>query len=56
MEKARELLANTVLKSYEVSEMVGYSDPRYFSKVFAKYTGMTPGKYREQNNRKDQIE
>ena len=29
--------------------MAGYDNPRYFSKVFKQYTGMTPSEYRERN-------
>ena len=35
-------------KVYEVAEQVGYSDSRYFSQVFRKYTGITPLEYREE--------
>ncbi len=47
VEKAKSLLSSTMMKSYEVAEMVGYSDPRYFSDVFLKVTGTSPTKYRE---------
>ena len=47
MEKAKDLLINTDLKSYKIAEMVGYSNPRYFGDVFQKYYGMTPTKFRE---------
>lgn len=37
---------------YEVSEMLGYApDGQYFSKVFRKSKGMTPGEYREKMQR-----
>ena len=44
MEKARTLLkqCNQVK---EVAEEVGYSDPFYFSKVFKKYTGLSPKEF-----------
>lgn len=45
--KAKELLRNTLGKNYEISRMVGYEDYRYFSQVFRRVTGMTPGEYRE---------
>ncbi len=48
MEKAKLLLANTNYKTYEISEMVGYRKPRYFSTLFKSYTGKTPTEYREQ--------
>lgn len=47
MEKAKELLSNTDLKTYKIAEMVGYADARYFSDVFSKCAGTTPTKYRE---------
>lgn len=45
MEKARELLAMTELKNYEIAEKVGFGDPHYFSIAFKKATGMTPKEY-----------
>jgi two-component system, response regulator YesN len=48
IEKAKDLLKNTDLKSYKISELVGYSNPRYFSDVFQKNVGLTPTAYRQQ--------
>lgn len=48
VERAKELLLNTDLKSYKIAEMVGYTNHRYFSNVFCKYIGTTPTKFREQ--------
>lgn len=45
MEKAKKLLETTSLKNYEVALEVGYSDPHYFSSIFKKQTGKTPGEY-----------
>lgn len=39
IEKARELYLTTDLKIYQIAEKVGYSDWRYFSKVYKKYVG-----------------
>lgn len=47
MEKVKELLVNTDNKVVDISLMVGYDNPRYFSKVFKQFTGMTPSEYRE---------
>lgn len=47
LEKSKELLANTDLKSYEVAEKVGYSNPQYFSVLFKKNTGLSPMEYRQ---------
>ncbi|GAA3413370.1 AraC family transcriptional regulator [Paenibacillus hodogayensis] len=49
MEKAKRLLVDTDEKMNVVSEMVGYEDVAFFSKLFARVTGTTPGKYREQH-------
>lgn len=47
MEQAKRLLVNSTLKTYEVATAVGYSDQRYFSQVFRKYTGLQPTQYRQ---------
>ena len=47
IDKAKELLCGTQLKLYEVAEKTGYSDPKYFSKVFREVTGLTPAEYRK---------
>lgn len=43
---AQEFLKDPDLKTSEVAEMVGYKDPKYFSQLFKKYTGLTPSGYR----------
>lgn len=47
MKEARELLRLTSKKSSEISLMVGYRDPHYFSYLFKKTQGVTPTQYRE---------
>ncbi|WP_027092046.1 response regulator [Cohnella thermotolerans] len=44
--KAKELLAGTALKTYEIAEKVGYEDPQYFSVIFKRNVGVTPKEYR----------
>lgn len=46
MDKAKEMLKCTNLRSSEISEKVGYKDPHYFSYMFKKNTGMTPTQFR----------
>lgn len=46
MEKAKELLKFSSLKSFEIAHEVGFNDPHYFSGTFKKYTGMAPTEYR----------
>lgn len=47
IERAKELLASTQMKIYEISEILGYTDYFYFARVFKKMTGETPNDYRE---------
>ncbi len=47
IEKAKQLLRETQLKSYEIAEKVGYSNPSYFSTVFKDLTGCTVFQYRK---------
>lgn len=46
IEEANRLLRNTEKSIVEISEKVGYTDYNYFSKVYKKVCGMTPGEYR----------
>ncbi|MEK3902443.1 response regulator transcription factor [Paenibacillus sp. FSL R7-0179] len=48
IEKAKLLMQNPGLKLAQISEMVGFHDVKYFSKVFKKHTGHSPKDYREQ--------
>jgi two-component system response regulator YesN len=50
MAKARELLRTTALKSFEIADHIGYSDPHYFSYVFRKHTGLSPTEFRWQTH------
>lgn len=45
MEKAKELLKNPALKVSTVAAQVGYSNIKYFNKLFKKYTSLTPTDY-----------
>ncbi|WP_426448422.1 helix-turn-helix domain-containing protein [Paenibacillus sp. S-38] len=46
IDKAKELLAATGLKAYDIASRVGYPDPQYFSVIFKRHTGMTPKEFR----------
>ncbi|KWX86291.1 hypothetical protein AMQ83_19745 [Paenibacillus riograndensis] len=48
IEKAKLLLQNPNLKLSQISEMVGFHDVKYFSKVFKKQAGLSPKDYRAQ--------
>lgn len=45
--KAKELLIHTPLKTNEISRLVGYNDQRYFSQIFKKMTNFTPTEYKQ---------
>ena len=47
IQKATQLLQNDSIKIYDVADLVGYTDPRYFGQIFKKLTGYTPKEYRE---------
>ncbi|HEU5140107.1 MAG TPA: response regulator [Bacillales bacterium] len=47
MERAKTLMVTTNLSIAKMSRQLGYSDRRYFTKVFHKYTGKNPSEYRE---------
>jgi two-component system response regulator YesN len=48
IEKAKELLRSTSLRTSEISDRIGYENPHYFSTVFKKITGYSPTEYRNQ--------
>lgn len=51
VERAKKLLsAPGEIRLSEVAERVGLgNNPRYFGRLFKKYTGYTPGEYRDLN-------
>ncbi|WP_240644553.1 AraC family transcriptional regulator [Paenibacillus paeoniae] len=48
MDAARRLLSETAATLQEAATYVGYPDTIYFSRMFKKQTGITPGQYRKQ--------
>ena len=51
VEESKRLLSLGKGNIVEVASSVGFSDQSYFSKVFRKYTGMTPKEFRSQISR-----
>jgi two-component system response regulator YesN len=47
IEMSKNLLMDDSLSLVDISNYVGYEDQSYFSKVFKKMVGVSPGKYRE---------
>lgn len=50
IDKAKDILKKRAYKVYEVAEMVGYSEYKYFITMFKKYTGKTPKQFREKGD------
>lgn len=48
IEAAKELLKDKSIKIADISETIGYTYSRSFTRIFKKYTGLTPTEYREQ--------
>jgi two-component system, response regulator YesN len=51
IEKSMLLLRSTDLPLVEIAGLVGYEDQSYFTKVFSKIAGTSPGRYRESKGR-----
>lgn len=47
MKKAAEYLKSIDYKTYQISLMVGYDNPKNFTRAFKQYYQMTPREYRE---------
>ena len=47
LQKACSLLNDVDKSINEISSIVGYSDPLYFSRIFKSVTGMAPTRYRQ---------
>ena len=46
VERAKDILTQNTASVATVAEAVGYSNRNYFQRIFRKYTGKTPGDYR----------
>ena len=53
MNKAKELLRCTGMRSSEIAGEIGYKDAHYFSYLFKKTQGMTPSDYRKAREEKE---
>lgn len=50
IEMAKRQLITTERSVTQIGALVGYQERRYFTKVFQKYTGMTPSEYRSKDS------
>lgn len=48
IEESKFLLQNTKLSILEIAIMLNFTDQSYFTKVFKKYTNLSPKQYRNQ--------
>jgi Response regulator containing CheY-like receiver domain and AraC-type DNA-binding domain len=48
MSKAKKLLAHTNTPIYQIAQLVGFKDEKYFSKLFQHEIGMLPSDFRKQ--------
>jgi two-component system, response regulator YesN len=51
IEKSKLLLKGSGVPLVDIAGLVGYEDQSYFTKVFKRVTGVSPGKYRESGGR-----
>ncbi|MDR0597597.1 MAG: helix-turn-helix domain-containing protein [Treponema sp.] len=49
VDRAAKLLMDTDLSLSEIAGSCGFEDQSWFSKIFKSYTGLSPGKYRDNN-------
>lgn len=47
IEMAKKFMADKSKKFYDICCSIGYTNPSYFSRLFKKYTGLSPSEYRE---------
>ncbi len=47
LNRAKDTLVNTDMPIHAIGDLVGYTDPYYFSRIFKKQFGLAPSKFRE---------
>ena len=47
MNAAHDMLLETNLRTYEIAEKLGYSNPKNFSRAFRLYFGKSPKEFRD---------
>lgn len=53
IDRSKALLLVSKLSIREICDAVGYEEQSYFIKVFTRFTGVTPGKFRKACGRLD---
>lgn len=52
--RAKELLMSTNMKSYEIADQTGFSDESYFSRSFKRITGQSPIEFKRSVFRREE--
>lgn len=52
LKRSRELIASGEYNISEVAYAVGYNDPKYYSRIFRKYFGISPSDFMKENRAK----
>ena len=55
VEEAKKLIVNSSLSISEISYKLGFNTPSYFTKIFKKYTGISPIEYKNGDSIKEEI-
>ncbi len=50
---SKELLSKTDYSIVEISSLVGYPNANYYNVIFKRFEGISPGKFRKKNRKKD---
>ncbi|WP_055669084.1 response regulator transcription factor [Desnuesiella massiliensis] len=51
MERAKQLITEESLRSYEIAHRLGYNNVEYFGKLFKKHTGLSPIEFKNTFNK-----
>ena len=54
MEKSKELLLQPKYKTYDISELLGYENPKNFSRAFKMYYGISPREFRKNSEAEEE--
>jgi transcriptional regulator GlxA family with amidase domain len=55
VEKAKELLSTSDMKIAKITEVVGFGNVKTFIRVFKTFTGLTPGIFRNNGYRRNNL-
>jgi len=56
VERSKDFLRDHSIRLAGIAEMVGFDDQSYFTKVFRRHTGMSPGQYRKNRGQSPEVD